>query len=99
MTSENGFDAFGSLTEWFSALATEAGLSEFEVSATLLADSDESTLFSPLLESLAGLELSKFNFCEKDDSLVVFGGDCDLCDGESGAVRESSSTFEMIPCA
>ena len=48
---------------------------------------------------------SKLIFCEKLESseilsfdlLLLGGGDCDRCDGESGAVMESSSAFDIIP--
>lgn len=57
-------------------------------------------------ESLGALLDSKFSFCEKDVSVGptfsqgrALGGDCDRCDGESGAVKESSSAFDIIPCA
>lgn len=57
-------------------------------------------------EFSVGVADSKLIFWENEVSIEVFslepeltGGDCDRCDGESGAVIESSSAFDMMPCA
>lgn len=97
MLSPWGFDIASAkgFEEFESRASPTDGLSAPEV-ADVLSAPDASWLF---FES-PGLVLtdSKFSFCENDVSMAL-GGDCDRCDGESGAVSESSSTFDMIPCA
>jgi hypothetical protein len=96
--SEKGLDELESASALFSICAGRSELDEL-----LLAELDSVALES-FAELFEAFDESKLIFWEKlvsfDFSLarkLAFGGDCDLCEGESGAVSESSSAFDIIP--
>lgn len=93
------------LEEFESTLFSMLGLSALRIEGEAFIGPDDSCVF-PAFASPGLVVLftdSKLSFCEKFDSIFshglvfVIGGDCDRCDGESGAVKESSSALDIIP--
>lgn len=113
IASANGFGSFGKLFSLLvhatgrSVLGTTGEVRSFTgVGGSTVPVVPKKLFTFKSLEVAVVLVASKLSFCEKfvsiedlSPDLGFGGGDCDLCDGESGAVNESSSAFDIMPCA
>jgi hypothetical protein len=112
IASANGFGSFGKLFSLLvhakgrSALGTTGEVRSFAGVGDSVPVVPKKLFTFESLDVAVDLVASKLSFCEKfvsiedlSPDLGLGGGDCDLCDGESGAVNESSSAFDIMPCA